>query len=118
TVAFGAWLHTTERRTVDWHAARVIGLVSLVGVVGGTLTAKALSAAALRTIFAGLLVLVAGRLIHSALFQSRTMRATEDARPGGRDRGRHRGRAGDRSGDRARARRSRRARGRARPGAR
>jgi uncharacterized membrane protein YfcA len=65
-VALGAWLHGSQGN-VDWGAARRIGIFSLVGVAAGAFSAQALSGHALRTIFAGVLLFVATRLISSAL---------------------------------------------------
>ena len=65
-VAVGAWLQTSDGN-VNWAAATRIGCVSIVGVAGGAFAAQALSGEALRLFFAGFLVLVAARMIHSSI---------------------------------------------------
>jgi len=63
-VAVGAW-RQDRYDNVCWRAALVIGIVSAVGVAGGVVLADALSDAALRRLFAGLLLVVAARLAWS-----------------------------------------------------
>jgi uncharacterized membrane protein YfcA len=65
-VAVGAWLQTSDGN-VNWAAGSRIGCISIVGVAAGAFAAQALSGEALRTIFAGFLVLVAARMIHSSI---------------------------------------------------
>jgi uncharacterized membrane protein YfcA len=65
-VAVGAWLQTSDGN-VNWAAGSRIGCISIVGVAAGAFAAQALSGDALRTIFAGFLVLVAVRMIHSSI---------------------------------------------------
>ena len=63
-VAVGAWRQHTEGN-VDWRAAAIVGLVSAGGVAGGAVLADALSEDVLRYLFAGLLLVMAGRLAWS-----------------------------------------------------
>lgn len=64
-VAAGAWLQTSHGN-VNWSASARIGCISVAGVAVGAFAAQALSGDTLRTIFAGFLVLVAARMIHSS----------------------------------------------------
>ena len=52
---------------VRWRAATMIGLTSAVGVAGGTFLADALPEDTLRRLFAALLLVMAARLVWSAL---------------------------------------------------
>jgi len=60
----GAWRHHAYGN-VRWRAALGIGLTSAIGVAGGVVLADTLSDATLRRLFAGLLILVAARLVWS-----------------------------------------------------
>jgi uncharacterized protein len=62
--AVGAW-RQHDYGNVRWRAALGVGLASAVGVAGGVVLADALSEAALRSMFAGLLIVVAARLAWS-----------------------------------------------------
>jgi uncharacterized membrane protein YfcA len=64
-VAVGAWRQHLHGN-VDWRAAAAVGVASAGGVAGGAILADALAEHLLRYLFAGLLVLVAGRLAWSA----------------------------------------------------
>jgi uncharacterized membrane protein YfcA len=64
-VAVGAW-RQSRYGNVDWRAALFIGLASGLGVAGGAALAAALTEDTLRTLFATLLVVLAGRLAWSA----------------------------------------------------
>ena len=64
-VAVGAW-RQHRYGNVRWRSAAVIGVLSIVGVAGGTVVATSLSDNALRKLFALLLVLVAVQLVRSA----------------------------------------------------
>ena len=63
-VAVGAW-RQNRYGNVRWRPALAVGLTSAIGVAGGVLLADALSDAALRRLFAGLLLVVAARLAWS-----------------------------------------------------
>ena len=52
---------------VNRHDALLLGLLSVVGAAGGVALANALSGAALRDAFAGLMVVVAAQLVNRAL---------------------------------------------------
>jgi hypothetical protein len=62
--AVGAW-RQHEYGNVRWRTALGVGLASAVGVAGGVVLADALSDAALRRLFAVLLIVVAARLAWS-----------------------------------------------------
>jgi uncharacterized protein len=64
-VAVGAW---SQHRygNVRWRPALVIGILSIPGVIGGTLLATALPDDVLRRLFAGLLLVVAAQLVRQA----------------------------------------------------
>jgi uncharacterized membrane protein YfcA len=62
--AAGAW-RQTRYGNVRWRVALVTGLLSVVGVAGGTALAEALPERVLRILFAGLLLVTAARLLWS-----------------------------------------------------
>jgi uncharacterized protein len=64
-VAVGAW-RQSRYGNVRWSAALFVGLASGIGVGGGAVLAAALSENVLRKLFAGLLVVIAVRLVWSA----------------------------------------------------
>jgi uncharacterized membrane protein YfcA len=64
-VAVGAWRQRREGN-VDLRAALAVGVASAGGVVAGAVLADALAEDVLRTLFAGLLVVVAAQLAWSA----------------------------------------------------
>ena len=64
-VAVGAW-RQSRYGNVRWTAALFVGLASSIGVGGGAVLAAALSENVLRKLFAGLLVVIAVRLVWSA----------------------------------------------------
>jgi uncharacterized membrane protein YfcA len=61
TVAVGAW-RQHRYGNVRWHAALVLGVTSIGGVVGGVLVAEALPEVTLRRLFAVLLFVVASQI--------------------------------------------------------
>jgi uncharacterized protein len=63
-VAVGAW-RQSRYGNVRWSAALFVGLASGIGVGGGAVLAAALSENVLRRLFAGLLVVIAVRLVWS-----------------------------------------------------
>jgi uncharacterized protein len=65
TVAVGTWRQSSYGN-VRWRAAVVIGAAAAVSAQAGVVLAESLSAATLRRLFAGLLVLVAGQIVWRA----------------------------------------------------
>jgi uncharacterized membrane protein YfcA len=64
-VLVGAW-RQHRYGNVQWRQALVVGLASLVGVVGGIAVAASLSDEVLRNLFAALLLIIAAQLAWSA----------------------------------------------------
>lgn len=62
TAIVGAVIHTRAGR-VDWGLALRIAIGGVIGAVTGSRTALALDGAVLRHLFAGLLVVMAGRML-------------------------------------------------------
>ena len=65
-VAVGAW-QQHRNGNVRWRPAILVGLFSVAGVVAGTVLARSLPESALRSLFAGLLIVTAAHLIWSEL---------------------------------------------------
>lgn len=65
-VLVGVW-RQREAGYVRWREAIVIGITSAAGVAGGATLAESLPEDALRTLFAALLLVIAARLVWSAL---------------------------------------------------
>ena len=61
TVAVGAW-RQHRYGNVRWRAALVLGVTSVVGVVGGVVAAEALPELTLRRLFAALMIVVAAQI--------------------------------------------------------
>ena len=61
TVAAGAW-NQQRYGNVRWRAAAVLGVASIVGVLGGVVVAESLPEDVLRRLFAVLMLAVAGQL--------------------------------------------------------
>jgi hypothetical protein len=66
TAIVGAMVHTRAGR-VDWKLALRIAVGGVIGAVTGSRTALALDGAVLRRLFAGLLVVMAGRMLLRSL---------------------------------------------------
>jgi uncharacterized membrane protein YfcA len=65
TTVAGTW-RQHQYGNVHWSAALAVGLASVVGVQAGVLAALALPEDALRRLFAGLILIVAGQLVWRA----------------------------------------------------
>jgi uncharacterized protein len=61
TVAVGAW-RQHRYGNVRWHAALVLGVTSVAGVIGGVLAAESLPELTLRRLFAVLMLVVAAQI--------------------------------------------------------
>jgi uncharacterized protein len=62
--AVGAW-RQSRHGNVRWRPALAIGLASAIGVAGGVVLVDSLSDDVLRRLFAGLLIVIAARLLWS-----------------------------------------------------
>jgi uncharacterized membrane protein YfcA len=77
TVVVGAW-RQSRHGNVDWRAALLIGLGSVVGVEGGVQIARALPEDTLRRLFAVFMLLVAASIAWRALRPESTYPSGDD----------------------------------------
>jgi uncharacterized protein len=77
TVLVGAW-RQSRHGNVDWRAALLVGLGSVVGVEGGVQIAKALPESALRRLFAIFMLVVAASIAWHALRPESSYPSSDD----------------------------------------
>jgi uncharacterized protein len=77
TVVVGAW-RQHRYGNLDWRAALIVGLGSIVGVEGGVQIAKALPEETLRTLFAIFMLIVAASVAWRALRPESTYPSSDD----------------------------------------
>ena len=77
TVLVGAW-RQSRHGNVDWRAALLVGLGSVVGVEGGVQIAKALPESSLRRLFAVFMLVVAASIAWRALRPESSYPSSDD----------------------------------------